>query len=200
MSATNCIVQAVCNATLSIHGGDLYVGIMTIINSVREMISLPINGITAGSQPVISYNFGAGDNSRVKQAIRFMAAVGIGYNAFMWILILLFPHFFLSIFSSDEGMIAAGRMPLMIYFAGFIFMALQFVGQSSFVALGKAKQSIFFSLFRKVIIVVPLTLILPHVGGLSMLGVFLAEPISNLLGGSASFFTMYFGTSRKLPV
>ncbi|MBQ8970561.1 MAG: MATE family efflux transporter, partial [Lachnospiraceae bacterium] len=200
MSATNCIVQAVCNATLSIHGGDLYVGIMTIINSVREMISLPINGITAGSQPVISYNFGAGDNSRVKQAIRFMAAVGIGYTAFMWILILLFPHFFLSIFSSDEGMIAAGRMPLMIYFAGFIFMALQFVGQSSFVALGKAKQSIFFSLFRKVIIVVPLTLILPHVGGLSMLGVFLAEPISNLLGGSASFFTMYFGTSRKLPV
>ncbi|MBR2274628.1 MAG: MATE family efflux transporter [Lachnospiraceae bacterium] len=200
MSATNCIVQAVCNATLSIHGGDLYVGIMTIINSVREMISLPINGITAGSQPVISYNFGAGDNRRVKQAIRFMAAVGIGYTAFMWILILLFPHFFLSIFSSDEGMIAAGRMPLMIYFAGFIFMALQFVGQSSFVALGKAKQSIFFSLFRKVIIVVPLTLILPHVGGLSMLGVFLAEPISNLLGGSASFFTMYFGTYRKLPV
>ena len=95
MSATNCIVQAVCNATLSIHGGDLYVGIMTIINSVREMISLPINGITAGSQPVISYNFGAGDNRRVKQAIRFMAAVGIGYTAFMWILILLFPHFFL---------------------------------------------------------------------------------------------------------
>lgn len=198
MSATNCAVQAVCNATLSIHGGDLYVGIMTIINSVREMISLPINGITAGSQPVISYNYGAKDVDRVKQGIRFMSAVGIGYTSFMWLMIMLFPHGFLRIFSSDQTMIANGQVPLMIYFGGFIFMSLQFVGQSSFVALGKAKQSIFFSLFRKVIIVVPLTFLLPHVAGLGVYGVFLAEPISNLLGGCASFFTMYFFTYRKL--
>ena len=198
MSATNCAVQAVCNATLSIHGGDLYLGIMTIINSVREMISLPINGITAGSQPVISYNYGAKDNDRVKQGIRFMAAVGIGYTSFMWLMIMLFPHGFLRIFSSDQNMVASGQIPLMIYFGGFIFMSLQFVGQSSFVALGKAKQSIFFSLFRKVIIVVPLTLVLPQIAGLGVYGVFLAEPISNLLGGCASFFTMYFFTYRKL--
>ncbi|MBR1853299.1 MAG: MATE family efflux transporter [Lachnospiraceae bacterium] len=198
MSATNCAVQAVCNATLSIHGGDLYVGIMTIINSVREMISLPINGITAGSQPVISYNYGARDNERVKQGIRFMSMVGISYTSFMWLMIMLFPHGFLRIFSSDQTMVASGQVPLMIYFGGFIFMSLQFVGQSSFVALGKAKQSIFFSLFRKVIIVVPLTLLLPHVAGLGVYGVFWAEPISNLLGGCASFFTMYFFTYRKL--
>ncbi|MCR5789914.1 MAG: MATE family efflux transporter [Lachnospiraceae bacterium] len=200
MSATNCAVQAVCNATLSLHGGDLYVGIMTIINSVREMISLPINGLTAGSQPVISFNFGAGDNMRVKQGIRFMAAVSIGYTALMWLLIILFPTFFLTMFTSEETIISTGKLPLMIYFSGFIFMALQFVGQSSFVALGKAKQSIFFSIFRKVIIVVPLTLLLPHIGGLSVLGVFLAEPISNFLGGLASFLTMYIGTYRKLTV
>lgn len=200
MSATNCVVQAVCNATLSIHGGDLYVGIMTIINSVREMISLPISGLTAGSQPVISFNFGAGDNLRVKQGIRFMAMAGIGYTALVWLLVMLFPTFFLTMFTSEEGIIFAGKLPFMIYFSGFIFMSLQFMGQSSFVALGKAKQSIFFSIFRKVIIVVPLTLLLPHIDGLSVLGVFLAEPISNLLGGLASFLTMYFTTYRKLTV
>lgn len=198
MSATNCAVQAVCNATLSIHGGDLYVGIMTIINSVREMIGLPIGGITAGSQPVISYNYGARLTERVKKGIRFMAAAGIGYTAFAWILILAFPGFFLRMFSSDATMVETGRTPMIIYFGGFIFMALQYVGQSSFVALGKAKQSIFFSLFRKVIIVVPLTLLLPHVAGLGTYGVFLAEPISNLIGGCASFFTMYLFTYRKL--
>ncbi|MCR5733227.1 MAG: MATE family efflux transporter [Lachnospiraceae bacterium] len=199
MSATNCIVQAVCNATLSFYGGDLYVGIMTIINSIREMISLPINGITAGSQPVISYNYGAGSYKRVKKGICFMGATGVGYTAFMWLLILIFPHMFLKMFSSEEVLVTAGVKPLMIYFAGFIFMSLQFVGQSSFVALGKAKHSIFFSLLRKVIIVVPLTLLLPKIGALSVMGVFLAEPISNLIGGCASFFTMYFGTYRKLP-
>ncbi|MCR4653424.1 MAG: MATE family efflux transporter [Eubacterium sp.] len=198
MSATNCLVQAVCNATLSIHGGDLYVGIMTIINSVREMISLPINGITAGAQPVISFNYGAKKNDRVKKGIRFMSLVGIIYTGFMWTLIMLFPHAFLTMFSTEKKMITTGQLPIMIYFAGFIFMALQFAGQSSFVALGKARQSIFFSIFRKVIIVVPLTLILPKFFGLGVLGVFLAEPISNFIGGSASFLTMYFGTYRKM--
>ena len=196
MNATNCILQAVWNATLSIHGGDLYVGIMTIINSVREMISLPINGITAGAQPVISYNYGAGYGKRVKQGIKFMSLVGIIYTAIMWALIMLFPHAFLTMFTSDESIISTGKLPLIVYFAGFIFMALQFSGQSSFVALGKARHSIFFSLFRKVIIVVPLTLLLPHF--LGVMGVFWAEPISNFLGGSASFFTMYFGTYRKI--
>jgi Na+-driven multidrug efflux pump len=198
MSATNCLVQAVCNATLSIHGGDLYVGIMTIINSVREMIGLPINGITAGAQPVISFNYGAKKNDRVKQGIRFMSLVGVIYTGFMWALIMLFPHAFLTMFSTEKKMITTGQLPIMIYFAGFIFMALQFAGQSSFVALGKARQSIFFSIFRKVIIVVPLTLILPKFFGLGVLGVFLAEPISNFIGGSASFLTMYFGTYRKM--
>lgn len=198
MSATNCIVQAVCNATLSIYGGDLYIGIQTIINSVREMIGLPINGITGGAQPVISYNYGAKEPERVKQGIRFMALVGVGYTVLMWILILCFPHGFLQMFTSDPQLIESGITPIRIYFAGFVFMSLQFVGQSTFVALGRARHAIFFSLLRKVFIVVPLTLLLPKAFGLGVLGVFVAEPISNFLGGAACFFTMYLGTYRNI--
>ncbi len=201
MSATNCAVQAVCNMTLSNYGrelGDLYIAVMTIINSVREMIGLPINGITAGAQPVISYNYGARLYNRVKQGIRFMALVGVSYTVFMWIMIMLFPHGFLTIFSSDESVIETGRLPLTIYFMAFIFMALQFVGQATFVALGKYKQSIFFSLLRKVFIVIPLTLLLPLIPQIGVMGVFLAEPISNFIGGLASCGTMYFTVYRKL--
>ncbi len=198
MAATNCLVQAVCNATLSVYGGDIYIGIMTIINSVREMSSLPINGITGGSQPVLGYNYGAGNYARVKQGIRFTSLVAMLYTAFFWILVVSFPTLFIHLFSSDKSIITTGILPFRVYFSGFIMMSLQFCGQSTFVALGKSKQAIFFSLFRKVIIVVPLTLILPHVGSLGVTGVFLAEPISNCIGGLASFITMIVTVYRKL--
>lgn len=198
MAATNSVVQAVCNAALSIHGGDIYVGIMTVINSVREMINLPINGLTSGSQPVLSYNYGAGANKRVKQGIRFTSLTGLAYTAIIWALIMVFPMFFLRLFSSNEALVSLGRKPLIVYFMGIFMMSLQFAGQSSFVALGKSRQAIFFSLFRKIIIVVPLTLLLPRIGSLGVMGVFLAEPISNFLGGLASFSAMYFTVYRKL--
>ncbi len=198
MSATNSVTQAACNATLSIHGGDIYIGVMTVINSVREMISLPINGITTGAQPVLSYNYGAQKNHRVKQGIRFSALTGFAYTFIMWALIMAFPTVFLRMFSSDEGLAEVGRLPLIVYFMGFVFMSLQFAGQSSFVALGKSGRAIFFSLFRKIMIVVPLTLLLPKIPALGVMGVFLAEPVSNLIGGTASFVTMYLTVYRKL--
>lgn len=198
MGATNCAVQAVCNATLSVFGGDIYISIMTIINSVREMIGLPVNGITSGSQPILSFNYGAKKIERVKEGIRFSAFMGISYTAVFWVSTMLIPQVYLNIFTNDSRVLELGRTPLIVYFMGFIFMSLQFVGQSSFVAFGKAKQAVFFSIFRKIIIVVPLTLILPHIAGLGVMGIFLAEPISNLIGGSASFLCMYFTVYRKL--
>ena len=170
---------------------------MTVLNSVREVLSLPVMGISTGSQPVIGYNYGAGQYDRVREGIRFSAFLGIGYTFVAWGLVLMFPHFLITVFSNDASMIAAGTDALRIYFFGFCFMAFQFTGQHTFQALGYAKRSIFFSLLRKVVIVVPLTLILPHLG-LGVHGVFWAEPISNLLGGMASFLTMYFTVYRKL--
>lgn len=198
MAATNCVVQAVCNAELSIYGGDIYVGIMTVINSVREMSSLPISGITSGSQPVLSYNYGANRYNRVKQGIRFMALVALGYTAVFWVATLLIPQVFMHMFSSDATANAMGLAPLRIYFLGFIFMALQFAGQSTFVALGRAKNAIFFSILRKIIIVVPLTILLPRIPSIGVMGVFWAEPISNLIGGVACASCMYFTVYRKL--
>ena len=189
MQGTNCLVQIVCNATLQGYGGDIYVGIMTVTNSVREIFMLPVNGIISGAQPVISFNYGARDYKRVKDGIRFNTFIGASYTAFAWLMVIAFPKFWFSVFSDDIQMINTGIEALKIYFFGFVFMAFQFAGQSTFQALGDAKHAIFFSLLRKAFIVVPLTFILPSIG-FGVNGVFLAEPISNVIGGLASYITM----------
>ena len=197
MQATNCMVQVVCNATLKVFGGDLYVGIMTVINSVREIMSLPVSGLTSGSQPVLGYNYGAEKYDRVKSGIRFTAAIGIAYTALAWIIVLIIPKQLMGIFTEDAQTIAYGAEALKTYFFGFVFMAFMFTGQSTFTALGYSKHAIFFSLLRKAIIVVPLVIILPRIG-FGVMGVFLSEPISNVIGGLASFITMYVTVYRKL--
>ncbi|MDI9242261.1 MATE family efflux transporter [Fusibacillus kribbianus] len=197
VSASNGAVQIACNATLRSFGGDIYVGIMTVLNSVRDVVSLPIQGVTHASQPVMGFNFGAGEYGRIKKAIAFVTAIGVSYMLAAWLLLFLFPEPIMRIFNSDPELITKGIPSLHLYFFGFFMMAFQFVGQSTFVGLGMSKHSIFFSLFRKIIIVVPLTLILPHLAGMGVQGVFLAEPISNFIGGTASFTTMLF-TVRRL--
>lgn len=197
MQGTNCLVQVVCNATLKIYGGDLYVGVMTVINSTREILSLPVSGITNGAQPVLGYNYGAGEYDRVRQGIRFTAVLGIVYTLLAWLLVILNPHLLLSVFTEDVPMIEAGVDAMRLYFFGFFFMAFQFTGQSAFTALGDSRHAIFFSLLRKAVIVAPLTVLLPKIG-FGVNGVFLAEPVSNAIGGLACFVTMYVTLYRKL--
>ena len=197
MQGTNCLVQISCNATLYAFGGDLYVGVMTVINSVRSILDLPVHGLSSGAQPVMGFNYGAKKYGRVKEAIRFTALCGAGYNILAWLFVLLFPRVLLSIFSSDAQLIEAGAEALKIYFFGFIFMSFQFAGQSTFQALGMARYAICFALLRKAVIVIPLTLLLPRLG-LGVYGVFLAEPVSNALGGLCCFTTMYLTVYRKL--
>lgn len=190
MSATNCLVQVACNATLKIHGGDLYVGVMTVLFSIRDIIWVPVLGLTHGSQPVLGYNYGAKEYDRVKSGIRFITFAGIGITVIMWALLMSHPEAVFSLFCEERDMIVAGVRSTQIYFFGFFLISLQSVGQSVFVSLGKSKHAIFFSLLRKAIIVFPLTVILPQIAGLGVDGVFLAEPISDLIGGVACFTTM----------
>ena len=196
MAGTNCLVQVACNATLKIYGGDVYIGVMTVVNSVREIFTLVVTGLTHGAQPVISYNYGAREYRRVRSGIAFITVMGAAFTLVCWTLVLLFPEFLLRLFTSDGNMVTLGISAMHIYFFGFVFMPLQFAGQTTFTALGKAKQAVFFSLLRKAFIVFPLTLLLPKWFGVD--GVFLAEPVSNFIGGVACFATMMATVWRML--
>lgn len=200
VNLTNALVQIVCNATLQQWGGDLYVGVMTIVNSLREVVTMPIHGLSQGSQPVMGYNAGAGKPQRVCQAIRFTAGVTLAYAALTMLVTELCPALLIRVFNSEAEVIAAGVPAVRLYYCMYLFMSLQLVGQSTFTALGRAKNAIFFSLFRKAIVNAPLTVLLPMCWGLGTTGVFTAEAASQLLGGLACFTTMYFVVYRPLCV
>lgn len=197
MTATNGVVQVSCNTMLKDFGGDIYVGLMTVVNSVRDVAMLPIHGVTAAAQPVLGYNFGAKEYQRIKKGIIFVTIITTVYMFLSWIGVLLFPKPLIRIFNSDPDLIAKGVSAIHLYFFGFFMMAFQISGQAVFVGLGQSKQAIFFTLFRKVFVVVPLTLILPRLWNLGVDGVFIAEPVSNFLGGIACYTTMIF-TMKKL--
>ena len=197
MQATNSLIQFLCNSTLQFYGGDLYVGIMTVTHSVREVVAMPVLGLTHGAQPVIGYNYGAGKYDRVKSSIRFITIVSLGYTVLMWLLIQGFPAFFIRIFDDDPAVLRAGIPSIRLFFMGFFFMSLQFAGQTIFLALAKSRFAVFFSIFRKVVLVMPLVILLPRIGGLRTSGVFLSEPISELIGGIACFATMMFVVWRR---
>lgn len=197
MSLTNSLVQVVCNKTLQIYGGDLYVGIMTILNSLREVFMMAVTGLNNGAQPVIGYNFGAGEEQREYRAIRFSIGATIGYTMVAWLLLMALPGPLIRLFNNDPATVYYGVSALRIYFSLFLFMSLHVSAQSIFVALGKAKQTVFFSLLRKAFVCAPLTVLLP-LWGLGTTGVFVAEAVSQLVGGLACFGTMYYIVYRPL--
>lgn len=197
MKATNALTQAACNSTLQLYGGDAYVAAMTVVNSVRDILVLPVMGITDGARPVMGYNYGARLFGRVKEGIRFTTLAGLVWTAAAWLAVLAFPQAFVRLFTQDEALRAIGPRVLKLYFFGFFFQTFQFAGQSVFQSLGDARHAVFFSLLRKAVIVFPLTLLLPRMG-LGVDGVFIAEPISNALGGLACYITMVLTVYLRL--
>ncbi len=200
MNMTNSLVQAVCNATLQTWGGalygDLYVGVMTIINSVREVFFMPVHGLTNGAQPVTGFNYGAGKYGRVRESIRFSCTLTVAYAGVFWAVAMLFPGLLIRVFNGEVEVVAAGVPAMRIYFGLFILMSLQAAGQAVFVGLGQSRKAVFFSLLRKAVINAPLTVILPYWMGVT--GVFAAEAVSQLVGGLSCFLTMYFTVYRPL--
>ena len=196
VNLTNSLVQVVCNKTLFFYGGDLYVSVMTVINSIREVTFMGVQGITNGAQPVLGYNYGAECYQRVRQGIRFTVAATVGYAALIWAAAMLVPGVLIRIFNDGPELLAAGIPAMRIYFCMFVVMSLQMVSQAIYVALGCSKSAIFFSLLRKAIINAPLTVLLAIPLGTT--GVFVAEAISQLIGGLASSLTMYFTAYRPM--
>ena len=190
MQLTNSLVTICCNNVLSVTGGDIYISVMTIISSVRQLVETPIHAMSEGSSPILSYNYGARRPARVRKAGMVMGALILAYSAVIWSIIILEPRPLIRIFSSDAQLIKDAVPALNQYFAAFIFMDLQYMGQTVFKSLNKKKQAIFFSLLRKVFIVVPLTYLMPYALHMGTDGVFLAEPVSNVIGGTLCFATM----------
>lgn len=190
MQCTNSLVQIACNSVLMTFGGEIYVSIMTIVSSVRQILDTPVMAVVEGTSPIISYNYGARRAANVRKAIAIMMAVTVPYTFIVWIMILWRPEMFISIFSSDKTLLSDAIPALHLYFFAYIFQALQYSGQTVFKALNKKKQAVFFSLFRKVVMVIPLTYLFPYVCGFGAEGVFMAEPVSNIIGGLACFITM----------
>ena len=190
MQLTNSLVTICCNNVLAVTGGDIYISVMTIVSSVRQLVETPIYAMNEGSSPILSYNYGARRPKRVRKAGIVMSIMVLGYTAIMWGLIILAPRTLIQIFSSDTVLIDNSVTALNQYFAAFIFMDLQYIGQTMFKSLNKKKQAIFFSLLRKVFIVVPLTYFMPYVLNMGTDGVFLTEPVSNVISGSLCFITM----------
>ena len=195
MKLTESAVQLVCNLQLGLYGGDMYITAMTVINSVRQVIMMPMQGLSEGMQPVVGYNYGAKMYDRVKTGIQFMAMVCMGYAFLIWGVTELFPGALIRVFNRDPMLLEVGVPSMRLYFAAFFAMWMQMAGQYSFVSLGKAKQATFFSLLRKAVIVVPLTLILPRFVGVN--GVFWAEVVSDLVGSAACFTTFMLTVWRK---
>lgn len=197
MQFTNAAVQISCNNVLADVGGDIYVSIMTIVNSARQMMETPILAISEGTSPIISFNYGARKYDKIKKAIIIMLALDLAYSLSVWLVIRIFPAAIIGIFSNDTTILADAIPAFNLYFSTFIFMTFQHTGQVTFKSLGRKGHAIFFSLFRKVVIVVPLTYMLPYLFNMGTDGVFAAEPISNVVGGMACFITMLF-TVRKI--
>ncbi len=190
MQITNSLVTICCNNVLSVTGGDIYISVMTIVSSVRQLVETPIYAMNEGTSPILSYNYGAVRPARVRKAILILGMMILAYTAVMWSLIILVPGTLIRVFTSDTSLVQDTIPALNQYFAAFIFMDLQYIGQTVFKSLNKKKQAIFFSLLRKVFIVVPLTYLMPYALHMGTRGVFLAEPVSNIIGGSLCFITM----------
>lgn len=185
MMSTESLVNIILNSTLQRTGGDIAVGAMTILSSVMMFAIMPLQGLTQGGQPIISYNFGAGHTQRVKKAFTLLLITCLTYSVILCALVELFPQLFIAVFSSDPELTVFTEHAMRIFLAGVFLMGAQLACQQSFIALGQAKISLFLALLRKIVLLIPLVLILSRTS-LGLTGVFLAEPIADILAATTT--------------
>ena len=195
MQSTESLIQLVFNRGMQTYGGDLHVALMSILFSIMQLVFLPISGLGQGAQPIISYNFGAKNVERAKEAFRCLLKFICIFSFSFVGIILIWPDFFIGIFTPDADLIALGIPTLRIFLVGMAFMGIQSACQQAFVATGNAKMSVFLAMLRKVILLVPLALTLPHLFDFGYWGLIIAEPISDTI--SATTAAILFFVNRK---
>ncbi len=198
MLSTESILSITFTSSLARYGGDLAVGAMTILTSTNQLVTLPLQGICQGGQPIISYNYGAGLTDRVKKAFRCVFVVCLGYATLFCIAVLLFPSVFAGIFTTDALLTEYTAWAMRIYMVGIFACGAQISCQQSFMALGQAKVSLLMACLRKLILLIPLILILPHFFSDQVFAVFLAEPVSDILAAAVTTATFLLRFDRTL--
>ena len=196
MQASESIISVCFNSSLQKYGGDIAVGAMTILTSVMQFAMLPLQGLGQGAQPIISYNYGAGDAGRVRAAFKLLLKVSLGYAVLLWALVMLFPGGFAAMFTSDAQLMEYTKMALRIYMAAMFLMGIQMACQMTFSALGKATESIVVAVMRKFVLLIPLIYIMPQILKENQtMAVYMAEPIADTI--AVTFTAILFAVQFK---
>lgn len=197
MQSTESLIQLIFNTGMKNYGNDMYVAAMSILFSIMQVVWLPMQGFAQGAQPIVSYNFGAGNLERVKKCFRTLFITCMTFSLVIILLVELLPGMFMGIFTDNQELIQIGIPALRVFMAGMCLMGAQTACQQTFLALGESLVSMFLALLRKVILLMPLALLLPVVTGWGVWGLFIAEPISDVIAVSTTV-TMFAVRSRKL--
>ncbi|MBQ4112427.1 MAG: MATE family efflux transporter [Clostridia bacterium] len=181
MQASESVISVCFNSSLLEYGGDIAVGAMTILTGVMQFAMLPAQGIAQGAQPILSYNYGAKNTARVRQTYRILLRVCLIYSVTVWAAVMLFPRLFVSIFTPDAALVDFASKALRIYFGGMVLFGIQISSQMTFVSLGNAPASVIVAVVRKFVLLLPLIYVMPRLVGDRTLGVYMAEPIADVL-------------------
>ncbi|MDR7869349.1 MAG: MATE family efflux transporter [Tissierellaceae bacterium] len=194
MQSTESLVLISLNNMLMLYGGDLAVSAMTIMSSIMQIITLPVMGLTQGAQPIISYNCGAKQFDRVKEAFKLQFKLALIFTTISWLALMLVPEVFVAIFNNDPALMEITTWSIRIYFAGIFAFGAQIACQQTFLALGKAKISLILAMLRKIVLLIPLIFILPNFTSDKLFGVLLAEPIADILASLTTVivFTIFY--------
>lgn len=199
MQSSESIISVCFNSSLLKYGGDVAVGAMTILTSVMQFAMLPLQGLGQGAQPIISYNYGAKNVSRVKEAFKLLLKVSLCYAAVLWAGVQLFPQAFASLFTSDVQLLLFTKNALRIYMACMILFGIQIACQMTFTSLGNAKASIIVAVMRKFVLLIPLIYILPAIlKGDQTMAVYLAEPVADFFAVSFTIVLFRFQFKKAL--
>lgn len=186
MTATESAINICFNMSLSKYGGDVAVGAMTILSSIMQLQMMPVQGLSQGAQPIMSYNYGAGNVERVKKANRLLTICCFAYTMIFWCAVQLFPQVFVRIFNNSPELLETTTWALRIYMAVSGLFGIQMAVQQTFVSLGQAKISLFIACLRKIILLIPLIFILPNFFADKVFAVFLAEPVADFISVSVA--------------
>lgn len=201
MQASESIISICFNSSLLKYGGDIAVGSMTILTSVMQFAMLPLQGLGQGAQPIISFNFGAKNKTRVKDAFKLLLKISLSYSIFLWLAVMLFPQVFIRLFTSNSELLIFTKTSLRIYIATLFLFGIQTACQMTFTSIGNAKSSILVAVMRKFILLIPLIYIMPNIlKSNQIMAIYMAEPIADALAVTFTIILFTFQFKRTIKI